>query len=182
MELLYQWRDTNREKNEGNKDQKIFCIDPFNSTCTNIASWYYVIIPKQTETPKVDYFALEMVKTGWTWLIPSDLPEVYSDFSSFLQKNDANFDKIKAIKMNFTGEFKGDANFTGTIAEVMEREAEFYRIIEVKGIYGKKTNTPVTNATWWPVELDACVKTFFISFDGIVGESELCGLLTNFKE
>jgi len=38
MELLYQWRDTNREKNEGNKDQKIFCIDPFNSTCTNIAS------------------------------------------------------------------------------------------------------------------------------------------------
>ncbi|MBQ7073468.1 hypothetical protein IJM86_00005 [bacterium] len=38
MELLYQWRDTNREKNEGNKDQKIFCIDPFASTCTNIAS------------------------------------------------------------------------------------------------------------------------------------------------
>jgi hypothetical protein len=66
----------------------------------------------------------------------------------------------------------------------MEREAKFYRIVKINGIYRKDNGASINaaNIVDIPVELDACVKTFFISFDGIVGESELCGLLTNFKE
>ncbi|MDR0859549.1 MAG: hypothetical protein LBO09_00785 [Candidatus Peribacteria bacterium] len=73
----------------------------------------------------------------------------------------------------------------------MAKEADFYRMVKVMGIYDKKgtPNSLADNTTVQeslshqgePYELRFCVKTFYAG-GAQRGSTELCGLMTNFKE
>jgi hypothetical protein len=77
----------------------------------------------------------------------------------------------------------------------VENEAKFYRIVKIVGLYDKsrgnadeevssicsKVSFPANcDDTSSPKELRFCVKVFYVGAQ--YGSSELCSMMTNFKE
>jgi hypothetical protein len=73
----------------------------------------------------------------------------------------------------------------------MEYDAKFYRIVRVRGLYNKQngnkdediTCATINNAaciTATPKELRFCVKVWYLFT--FRGSTELCGVMTNFRE
>jgi hypothetical protein len=76
------------------------------------------------------------------------------------------------------------------LSDLMEREAKFYRVVKVEGLYNKtnsNADTVVSNCTTLddctssnPKELRFCVRVFYI--EARYGYSELCSVMTNFRK
>lgn len=163
MEWVMNVRDTNRRKYSSTRDDNWLRSDPFRATSPLINSWLYVLAETGIDiTVSQKYLLLSGTSFG-----SDEWNTVYNNFKS-----------ISADKKDIfilTGD--QGLSFPGTT---------FYRIIRVFGIFDKRganANTYCPAAGCWaghPQELRYCVKVIWIN--RTPGETELCGILTNFKK
>jgi len=176
VEEMYQWRDTNWMKNSADKDNKIFCMDPFNCSVNNITTTGFYILKENTNTGGVKYFML----SGMNNTVGS---KMYNDISAYMDESSFSLGKIAPAKIVFTGDFTWAIE--GNLSGVMAREGDFYRLVKFNGVYRKDVGNSAfanLNNLTVPVEVDFCVKTIFFPVEGAIGESEICSLITNFKK
>ena len=101
VEEMYQWRDTNWMKNSADKDNKIFCLDPFNCSdysANHITTTGFYILKENTNTGGVKYFML----SGMNNTVGA---KMYNDISAYMDENLFSLDKIAPAKIVFTGDF-----------------------------------------------------------------------------
>jgi hypothetical protein len=92
-------------------------------------------------------------------------------------------------KMPFIGGFYSGSTLLTGLQDLMEFDAKFYRIIRVYGVYDKKSGNQNANLGCTkvsdcnnadPKELRFCVKVWYLFT--FWGSTELCGVMTNFRE
>lgn len=98
VEEMYQWRDTNWMKNSADKDNKIFCKDPFNCSVNNITTTGFYILKENTNAGGVKYFML----SGMNNTVGA---KMYNDISAYMNESSFSLGKIAPAKIVFTGDF-----------------------------------------------------------------------------
>ena len=101
VEEMYQWRDTNWMKNSADKDNKIFCLDPFNCpehSANYITTTGFYILKENTNAGGVKYFML----SGMDNTVGA---KMYSDISAYMDESSFFLCKIAPAKIVFTGDF-----------------------------------------------------------------------------
>ena len=98
VEEMYQWRDTNWMKNSADKDNKIFCLDPFNCSVNNITTTGFYILKENTNAGGVKYFML----SGMNNTVGA---KMYNDISAYMNESSFSLVNIAPAKIVFTGDF-----------------------------------------------------------------------------
>lgn len=189
VEMMFNFRDTNRRKYSWKKDELRLCRDVVDSNCpagNYISSWLYYIQEASTGTDH--YITLREVGRN---------PEFYSDDWFWDDGIDDSFREDAKIVFTWTYSFLSWSyqdnwewtweQMTGNIEELLWSETEFYRLVRVYGIYDKNvtstsSSTLVTNLNKsTPKEMRFCVKVFYRNLS-MPHSTELCSIMTNFEK
>ena len=195
VEMMFNFRDTNRRKYSWKKDELRLCMDvTSDNNCSKyISPWLYYIKEKKTWN---DYeVTLEGIQPPiWP---ESDKNRFYNDWF-----RDEDFDDQRAsAKIPFTWiysylswSYQDDwtrawEEMTWSIEELLWSEAEFYRLVRVYGIYNKNTSSSSSQTTPSPSylsnsdpkEMRFCVKVFYRNLS-TPHSTELCSIMTNFEK
>ena len=176
VEMMYNFRDTNRRKNPWDKDSHRIDIEGG----AKLSSWIYII--NEGESASGIYL---------TGLAVPNINDFY-DIEWFFGA--ANSGYREQSKITFTGSYK----YLSGWVDIINREnnvkddwdlkdfmdwfwATFYRVVRVYGVFCKNSNNPNDTSPNEsdPKELRFCVKVFY-DVNGWHHASELCSIMTNF--
>jgi Tfp pilus assembly protein PilV len=128
IEMIYNIRDTNWRKYSGAKDINWLRRDPFGGSTDLITEGYYTLDMKLYSDQQ--YSTLTKIES-----VNEDvLSGLYVDISSYLDTTAAN-----TFKVAFTGGYYSGTTLVASADDLMSKEADFYRIVYVNGLYSKKS-------------------------------------------
>jgi type II secretory pathway pseudopilin PulG len=185
VEQMYTIRDTNRRKHSAEKDKYWLLMDPLldnDSIPTGtplISSGVYTLHMKASATQQYPILLSQTLTGGRT------IEDLYDKFDKYTGNQEI-------WRMPFTGGFYSGSTLVSTLQELMESDAKFYRIVRVWGLYNKTADKdssitcPTVDSSLsvcnndTPKELRFCVKVWYLFTSR--GSTELCGVMTNFRE
>ncbi len=168
MEGVMNIRDTNWKKYSSARDENWLRSNPFDSSSALLQSWLYVLLEQDAGTDVVqNYFLLSRTGASASLNTPEYWERMYTHFRD-QSEEDRDFFEITGSSISLAG-------------------TKFYRIVRVFGVFDKRnasTNQecPMIMQSYScpALELRYCVKVLWDN--RTPGETELCGILTNFKE
>ena len=193
MEMVYNIRDTNRRRQAWERDKYWLNLGELNPSL-NLAYVYKEWI----------YTLKEKKKDGNMYVYAQNLNIADSNINDFYNDgfwNDSYSSARNKAKLDFPWEYsyyeRDEEEGKEKLVEhnsikdaLMWDWLEFYRVMRVFGVYEKNVANPNTKIAdigddskkkdWTPAEMRFCVKVFYAS--QWKHSTEICGVLTNFKE
>lgn len=192
VEMMYNMRDTNRRKHSWGRDK--YWLNLWNGNNDIFVEWIYVLKEKENNEDGNMYLSAEHLSKNWN---STKIGKFYSN-DGFWETDETAKNKAK-LKFDWQHYSYYELN-----EETWERDSkewdvgdvlvwnwlEFYRIVRVFGVYEKNTDESDVKmnystqsekfTNWTPAEMRFCVKVFYRST--WQHATELCGVITNFKE
>lgn len=199
MEMVYNIRDTNRRRQAWERDKywlNIGELNPSLSVANVYKEWVYALKEKEKDGNKYIY-ASKLMSVSDNGVTVSDINDFYNDgfwddsYSSARNKAKLDFPWEYSYYERDEDEGKEKLVEHNSIKDALMWDwLEFYRVMRVFGVYEKN----VANPNVWiadlgddskkkdgtPAEMRFCVKVFYAS--QWKHSTEICGVLTNFKE
>ena len=188
MEMMYNIRDTNWRQHSWNRDK--FWLNAGNWECngnwSNIFSeWIYVLKEGEWDNGNKCLYASGLANISSSTIDPYEIDWFFSDAYKTQREN---------AKLTFDWEYKyyerDEENREEKLVDhnsiqdvLIWKWLEFYRIVRVFGVYCKNSSTSNDKSCSDdsdPKEMRFCVKVFYAS--QWKHATELCGIITNFKE
>lgn len=182
VEMVYNFRDTNRRKYSWEKDKHWICLS---STCYE-KLWS---IPSANQST---FFTIkEKLSSGGnyvsiSWVDPITDNDKFYSVDWFFSDTYSNIRKDFKIDFTWTySYYSGGTIATWNVKDLLEWPwIEFYRVLRVYGVYCKNSNNSNDTSCSYdsdPKELRFCVKVFY-TYNWWKHATELCSIMTNFME